>query len=317
MKYKDKQRKLQVQKLLYKHPELFNYDNGGGRYEKYESLIFVLLNGLNNLYPSIQTDVVSYFKKNNIAWWGDDKKYPSGHLLSSQVQCLNFLFALRKDQNAALRLAQLFDETIDAVLHVPGDNEPAFISFEFVFDNRNLLNEDDWNSQRGEYCTSIDAFMIVIRNEKKVLLPIEWKFTESYLNPENKALEAAKGKERQSRYNKLIEDSDQLKTPVDLANSIYYFEPYYELMRQTLLVEQMVRNGVADDYQHFLIVPDSNIELLQKSFKCNSMDILQVWGNQLFSTNKFKHIDSSDILNLIKQLPNYSELYNYLKLRYS
>ena len=61
MAYKELQRKLQVQKLLYKHPEIFNQDKGGGRFDEYESLSFVLLDGLNNLYSKIQSQVIPYF----------------------------------------------------------------------------------------------------------------------------------------------------------------------------------------------------------------------------------------------------------------
>lgn len=316
MTYKDLQRKLQVQKLRYKHPEIFNRDIGGGSYDKYTSLSFVLFNGINNLYPKIQSNVISYFEDHNIAWWGDNLQVPSGHMLSSQIQCLNFLFTLRNDQNAVLKLAQLFDKNFDAVWHIPGDNEPAYLSFEFVYDNQNLLNEVDKGAQRGAFCTSVDVFMIATRKGEKVLLPIEWKFTETYLNPENKAMEEEKGKTRQARYNHLIQQSNQLKTPPDMAQSLYYYEPYYELMRQTLLVEQMVSKGLANDYLHILIAPKANTDLFQNSYLCDPQDLVESWKNQLENPNKFQQIDNFEILELIARLPDYSELSNYLELRY-
>ncbi len=316
MAYKELQRQLQVQKLLYKYPDLFNRDRGGGRFDKYDSLIFVLQDGKNNLWSKIKPFVFDYFKVNEIAWWGDDAQVPSGHMLSSQIQCLNFLFTLRNDQKAVLKLAQLFDEEIDMVWLVPGDIEFTYLAFEFVYENRILLNEDDDGAQRGAYCTSVDVFLLANRKGKKLLVPIEWKFTENYLEPKNKALEAGKGPTRQERYNYLIRESKQLKTPHDVAHSLYYYEPYYELMRQTLLVEQMIIKGVADDFLHILVAPDANVDLLRNSNLCEQQDLVETWKNQLEKPEKFKHVDTSQILGLIASLPNYSGLYNYLKLRY-
>jgi len=179
------------------------------------------LDGKNNLYSKIQLQVITYFENNDIAWWGDDNKYPTGHLLSSQIQCLNFLFALRNDKNAILKLARLFDEEFDDILPTIIDKEEGYISFEFIYENEKLLNEIEEGAKRGEFCTSIDAFIIGLKKDKKVLIPIEWKFTESYLKCENKALELNKGKTRQDRYNHIIQQSKQLKRTENPEYSTY------------------------------------------------------------------------------------------------
>lgn len=316
MSYKEIQRKLQVQKLLYKYPELFNRDKGGAPFDEYQSLTFVLQDGENNLFSNIRSNVVDYFNENHIAWWGDNQLYPTGHLLSSQIQCLNYLFMLRNDQEAVLQLARLFDREIDAVYQIPSDKQPTYLAFEFTYKNDALLNENDRGAQRGAYCTSVDAFLVAARKGKKLLMPIEWKYTENYLEYENKALEGNTGQIRQSRYNHLILESKQLKSPSDLANSLYYFEPYYELMRQTLLVEQMVKSGVADDYLHILVLPQANSELLQKSYVCGDQNLVETWKNQLKNPEKFKMIDSAQIIEWLEQMPGYSALGRYLKLRY-
>jgi hypothetical protein len=316
MVYRELQRKLQVQKLHYKHPEIFNQDKGGGRYKELESMSFVLLNGLNNLYPMIQSNVISYFEDNKIAWWGDDKKYPSGHLLSSQIQCLNFLFALRKDKQAILKIAQHFDTSFDDIQPTFSDKDPGYIAFEFVYENANLLGEDDTNARRGEYCTSIDAFIIALKKSKKILIPIEWKYTERYLDGKNMALEKDKGKTRQARYNHLILESKQLITQNDLQNSVYYYEPFYEIMRQTLLVEQMVNKGIADDYLHLLVTPSENKDLLENNYTFSKVDLQTTWRNLLVYQEKFKLIDNKQILRIIENLPNYKKQADYLKQRY-
>ena len=316
MGYKEKQRKLQVQKLLYKYPDLFNHDKGGAPFDKYESLIFVLQDGENNLYQRIRLDAVNYFKENNIAWWGDNKLIPSGHLLSSQIQCLNFLFALKKDREAVLKIASLIDENIDDVLLVSGDKEPSYLAFEFIYENKTLLNETDYGAQRGAFCTSVDAFILAKKGEKKILIPIEWKYTEVYPEMENKAKEHGKGETRQKRYNQLIEESKQLKTVSDLEHSLYYYEPFYEFMRQTLLVEQMVIQNIADEFIHVVVIPEDNKELMGANYNFTEHDLENSWRSMLEKQNMFKIIDSKDILQCISAMERYSELADYLSKRY-
>lgn len=316
MAYKELQRKLQIQKLRYKHPKLFNQDKGGGKFDKYESLPFVLLNGLNNLYSKIQSQVIPYFENNNIVWWGDDEKYPTGHLLSSQIQCLNFLFALRNEKHAVLALANLFDSEIDDVLETFNEIETGYIAFEFVYENEKLLGENDFGAKRGSKCTSIDAFITALKKGKRILIPLEWKYTEVYLKCENKSIEPRKGKVRQNRYNHLIVKSTQLKTPVDFEDSIYYYEPFYEFMRQTLLVEQLIAQGIADDYLHLVVIPTENIGLLDNNYIFSKADLETTWRNNIVDQEKFKIIDNKQILQAIENLPNHTELSNYIMQRY-
>jgi hypothetical protein len=279
---------------------------------------FFLSECYDNFFNQIRRDVVQYFDINNIEWWSYNKKSdkPTDHMLSSQIQCLNFLYAIRKDKNAVLQLAKLFEPQIDDIYPAITDKDEGFLAFEFTCNNDKLINERSNGARRGKFCTSIDVFLIAKQNDKKLLVPIEWKYTESYLLFENKALEKSKGQTRQASCNQLISESKQLKTPIILAKSIYYFEPYYELMRQTLLVEQMVSKGVADDFLHIFVAPDANTDLLQNSYLCEQQDLVETWKNQLEKPEKFKQIDTSQILGLIARLPNYSGLYNYLKSRY-
>ncbi|MFB6317310.1 hypothetical protein [Saccharicrinis sp. FJH54] len=278
----------------------------------------LLLNGTDNFYVGIVENVCHYFDLNNIEWWKykEDAVGPTDHMVSSQVQCLNYLFALREDYDAVLKLVQIFDPKIKKIVPSNIDKEPGFISFEYTYKNEKLLNENDKGSKRGKFCTSIDAFVIAQRMDKKVLIPIEWKYSESYLDGVNKALEYRKGKTRQKRYNHLITVSDQLKTFSNLADSVYYYEPFYELMRQTLLVEQMIREGLADEYMHVLVVYPENEDLLENVYSFSQSNLETTWRSCLADQNKFKVVDKNNILNLLSLLPAYSELYNYLKLRY-
>jgi len=297
--------------------------------EEFKQASFRNSNGLNgsgyffnnsdeNLHESIRVSAKTYFKENLIDWWSfNHTKYmPTSHMVSSQIQCLNHLFAYRKDKEATLKLAQLFDPNIDDVLPTIGDKDYGYIAFEFIYENAKLLNEDDKGAKRGAYCTSIDAFIIAERKGKKVLIPIEWKYTENYFDCRNKALEIGKGKTRQKRYNQLIENSIQLNFVPILEKSVYYYEPFYELMRQTLLVEQMVKLGIANDFLHILIVPSKNSDLLNNNYTFTINDLQTTWSNCISDQTKFKIIDSKQINQLFEKLPRYSNLTGYLKSRY-
>ena len=157
----------------------------------------------------------------------------------------------------------MFDERIDRVYPFPSGD---FIEFEFTYHNERILGENDKGAKRGVMCTSIDAFIIAGREDKKILVPIEWKYTEQYLMGANKALELHGGTKRQSRYNELIKHSWQLKDYTDMVHSCYYYEPFYELMRQTLLVEGMVKE-----------------------------DFETIWKSNLKHPEKFKIVDSRKI----------------------
>ncbi len=144
-----------------------------------------------------------------------------------------------------------FDEVLPAII-----DEDGYLSFEFTYHNADLLGENDKGAGRGTKCTSVDAFLMAREGNKKVLFPIEWKYTETYdwkdkTNPK-----------RLARYEHLIQESGQLAVPKGgIPHSVYFHEPCYELMRQTLLMEQMVRQGEADEFIHINVIPDGNLEL--------------------------------------------------------
>ena len=315
MNYKQEQQRLQIEKLK-KFADHFDYDEGFGDFGDYRNLPFVLKDGKNNLYKGIVDQVIEYFEDNKIDFWGDNKNYPTGHLLSSQIQCLNFLFPLKNDKEAVLELVKLFDSDIEEVLPVIGDVNNQYIAFEFTYDNKLLLSENDLGATRGAYCTSVDAFIFTKRRDKIVLIPIEWKYTESYLKSENKALEYKKGLTRQSRYNQLIKRSSCLKDFEDLETSPYYYEPLYEFMRQTLLIEQMIRAGIADDYLHVIVVSPDNKELMGNKYSFSSDNLETIWHNCLKQPNKFKVIDTKRIFTVYEGKSLYSNILNYLSLRY-
>lgn len=260
-----------------------------------------------NLYPDIRDTSIKYFKQQDISWWRqeEDGYYPSGHLTSSQNHCLNHLFALRTKKMAVKKITEnatgmTFDEVLPSLI----DNDSnSFISFEFAFHNIEWLQENDKGSRRGTMCTSIDAMFFARKGNKKWLIPIEWKYTERY-DREDKT-----NKKRLDRYAHLIETSERLIIPQEgISHSVYFIEPNYELMRQTILCEQIIAHGFADDFIHLNVIPKGNTEL-RKAVESEFIPMLK-------DSSKFKIIDPLELLAPLEGNNDYKDLLNYLNKRY-
>ena len=258
-----------------------------------------------NLFVSQQDVHSDYFKKYHIRWWNYSKENnPSGVLLSSQIHCLNHLFALRKDKDAILSIVNYatkmdFDEILPSII-----DDDGYLSFEFAYHNDELLGENDKGWGRGVLCTSIDAMILAHKGNDIWLIPIEWKYTETY-EKEDKTCS-----ERLERYEELIKKSNQLTMPKNgkIPHSIYFQEPCYELMRQTLLTEQMIREKKATNYIHINVIPKGNTEL--------SEVVEKEYVPMLKTPSKFIIIDPEEFLSPLRNNTNYSDLISYLETRY-
>ncbi len=62
---------------------------------------FVLKDAALNLWGGIRDDAKKYFADYGISWWKSDNGGPTGHLLSSQVACLNHLYFARQRKEVA------------------------------------------------------------------------------------------------------------------------------------------------------------------------------------------------------------------------
>jgi hypothetical protein len=292
----------------------------------------IFLDGINNIYEPIRNDVIKYFLHNSIKFWharnaSETNDKPSGHVLSSQVCCINHLFPIRHDEKAVLSVAKMLCPGIKEVFLIPTDKySPGYIQFESVTDKDHL---NEIKTIRGSYCTSVDALIYGKHdNGKKYIIPIEWKYTE-YYNNEDKSVEdrggeakgmGSRGKERLRRYSDLIKNSQYLKDLPDYRNSAYFFEPFYQLMRQTLWAEQMIKHNEtetikADDYMHIHIIPSENTKLLDKIYKPSNEKMKETWINCLKNKEKYKIINPKDLLKTMDK-EKYNDLIQYLNKRY-
>lgn len=317
-----KEKECERQEKLIAQSDVFGNVAGGGRFLGKERS-FVLQDGTANIFAPIKQDVIDYFADNGISWWGGSK--PTGHVLSSQIACLNHLFAVKNDGEAVLAMLNNIRPEFTEVLPIASDKKPAYIAFEVVSDADHLR---EGVSKRGSNCTSIDAFIYARHQSGQLwLIPIEWKYTEKY-NNQDKSNEDRKGEpagsngkglERMSRYNELITKSDQLKSLDNYAGSLYYFEPFYQLMRQTLWAENMIKNKMqerlkADNYLHIHVIPAKNDELLKKTYKASGADMESSWRSMLSDQSKYVIVAPQQLLSPIAN--KYAELTDYLKTRY-
>lgn len=317
-KYKKAEELRQIQMVESDTPnQVFNHAQNGGFASWIESNCLhrlpsrkVLKDNSKNFLSSIYCDVLNYFRQHKIAWWhmqGDPSDVPTGHIMSSQIQCLNHLFGIRNNERAIKSILLnatgiAFDQILTTL-----DND-GLIEFEFTYKNKELLGEDDAGAQRGAYCTSVDAMIRAQKDNKVYLIPIEWKYTEAY---EGYDLTCDT---RIKRYQHLIEKSEQLKVPKEgVPHSIYMKEPQYELMRQTLFVEQMIRKGIADYFFHINIIPNKN-EDLRQSVEQNFIPMLN-------NPDIFCCIDPSDFFKPLTVAPFINDpqlriIIEYLRKRY-
>lgn len=308
MNFKEQQRK----KATGLRDELFK-DPGGGQFKKLERE-FVLKDPSLNLWAGIREDVISYFKKNNIPFW-DAGNEPTGHLLSSQIACINHLYFVRQRGDIATSILRGIDSTVNVALKLGSGSDMGYVDFE-VIGEKNYLGER--LHTRGANSTSIDAVMLAeLNNGRRKLFFIEWKYVESYSGP-SKA-EGESGKTRMKTYSSLLNKSD---CPIKTCNFEGLFtEPYYQLMRQTLLAHEMIKAKEynADSYFHIHVIPKGNLELKNVNTaegKLTGKTLEETWRNVLVNPTLYNAIDPEDFLKPAFNCFDCLSLLSYLKNRY-
>ena len=171
--------------------------------------------------------------------------------------------------------------------------------------------------------------MLAQKGEQKILVCIEWKYVENY---SGKAIEK-KDKTYETQRNIYKSLLTMMDSPIKLNLSIendkcdydsefvkFSIEPFYQLMRQTLLAWQLaVRNPlIIDDYIHLHLIPNANVQLLEGKTSpdiTNGLNICDGWKKYLNNSNKYMHFDLQEFIGPAALKCNY-ELYQYLLNRY-
>ena len=239
-------RERERQRLIKERDRLFK-DPGLGLFS-HKPRDFVLSEAAANLWEGIRADAIQYFARNKIPWWNGDENGPTGHILSSQVSCVNHLYLLRQRPDLAKAVLRAIDSEIVEAEVV----DYGCVEFEFI-GKRQYLKEREFS--RGTNCTSIDAFMIgrTAHGSRRAFL-VEWKYTEIYRRQDKY------NTERAAVYDDLIRADDLPFKPIE--PQAFYFEPFYQMMRQTLLGWQISKHEDygCTSYRHIHVVPEQNAE---------------------------------------------------------
>jgi len=188
------------------------------------------------LAPMIRSTAERYFSKYRISWHRH-----ANHALSSQQCCLNFLMPLAEQPG---RLSQLIGRALDIAppdmmpVEDGPDGRPWYVGFEWNGGGHDYLNESKKGKplQRGANSTCADAVVRFCTDQGPEFLLIEWKYTEKYGAP----IPAKGNCERCSRYTAIAFDPNgPLKRNPMLNLKDFFYEPFYQLLRQQMLAHRM------------------------------------------------------------------------------
>lgn len=190
-----------------------------------------------NLAPTVREALVKYFgPPRNI-----ERHLHASHGLSSQVCCLNFLAPLATQPELLARI-------VGAALGITGprmlpveegpDGKPWFVGFEWTGLADYLGEWASGSATRGKYATSADAIVRFEAEGRTETLLIEWKYTEQYGGP----IDPEGNETRIARYTgKTFAPEGPIRGDLDLKIEDFFWEPFYQLLRQQMLAWRMER----------------------------------------------------------------------------
>jgi hypothetical protein len=308
-------------------PVLFSKEaQPAGTYKK-KLFPFCLADGYSqeNIHESFREDAIEYFRARKIPWHDGTKDgLPSPHLCCSQTMCVNTLFPMVTDKELLQKVFQIYYPEMKEPLPFDTD-EPLpsgdypYICFEFVGDKVHFEGENGW-PQRGANCTSLDfAFIFRRYDDKKQLVLGEWKYTEEY-----KSLKLPhKDKINETRWETYKEDFGfwRCSNPRVPTYEHYFVEPFYQLMRQSVLAAKMKyeKEMDADVVVHLHISPKSNREFsdffTSLIFAQYGNTVLEAWKS-IAIQDKFTSVHSESLLTQIEQVAKNKEWSDWLLKRY-
>jgi hypothetical protein len=267
-----------------------------------------------SLYPGFRERILAYYREYGIAWWGAGEG-PTESVISSQVACINHLEPARLNRELALSIARKYLPDAIDVLPVEG----GFLAYEWV-GTRSYLNERRWSSlSRGRNITSIDAVMAVRRDSGMIcLFAFEWKYTEKYGSGRSLVI-SKRGTSRVEIYRTLLERAD---SPIRLGeHERLFFDPFYQLMRQTLLAWQMVEHQEfgATEWLHIHVAPGANVALLEtvtspKLAEFGNME--SAWRSVLVSPKRYVLVAPGAVVPDVAAHDEFGDWQKWLGARY-
>jgi len=276
-----------------------------------------------NLYPTIRESAIEHFSKNNIKWHQGINRKPTNHLCSSQVFCVNFLFPFA---NHPILLAKFFQPIFPEINYMIPVEDGYYVTFEWI-GKKNYLKEKIAKNHirtRGALFTSADSiFMFKSIENKRHIVLIEWKYTESY---GNKSIKYSKYRTDRSEIYKHLFLSNDCPINKDVLPSFdsLFYDPFDQLMRQQFLANEMEKSHEmnADFVSVLHISPSQNIDI-QKVTSPELMNLgdtpIEVWQKLVKNKNRFKSISTEELFTNFQRVdtPKVSLWVDYMKSRYN
>ena len=217
-----------------------------------------------NLYPSLRggLGVRAFFQGRGIHWWRHrdfdrrGAKGPTRNMASSQIACLNFLLPLAGTDDGLLAVLQAIDDDVTGVVAIEDSATGTSSPVEFEWIGVGHAIEGEGVTTRGEFATSIDAFLVAETARGRRAYLMELKYTETG-GSEDKFREAG-GETRRRIYGGPYAASEAFAEGIPLE--AWSHEPFYQIMRQRLLAERMVARGElgVTDARVVVVVPEGN-----------------------------------------------------------
>lgn len=276
-----------------------------------------------NLFPEIRQPIIAYFARNEIKWHDGQGGKPSNHLCDSQVSCANFLFPFfDKPQALAALLHPIFPD-IQEMLPI---EDGQYVAFEWIGEQNYLREKMSRNGKRtrGANFTSADAaVMFQCRDGQRLIVLIEWKYTESYYTHWLRF--AASGTDRTKIYEHLYSADDCPITKDVLPNfDCLFFEPFYQFMRQQFLAHEMEKAHElgADKVCLLHISPAINKDFMRVTspeLRVMEYSATKVWRKLVKDADRFTGEYTENIFGnfQVERFPELKEWWRYIVMRYN
>jgi len=303
--------------VSFQRDELARLRSHADRWWELDSHVLPYEIATETLQADVRQSALDYFKDHNITWWTspydmrtkDMEARPTGHLNSSQVACVNHLEPARVDAAAAARLVRNINPFFAAARVDDG-----YVDYEWIGSASYL--EEPGVRTRGANVTSLDALMCGEHDGQRTLLAIEWKYLESY-GVESVAT-SKHGTDRVKTYRRLLEHSE---CPISVGNVRWlFYEPYYQLMRQTLLAWQMVEHHEfgASDWLHIHVVPALNVAIRHSRAAPDLLGetMADKWRSVLKQPERYVLTTATELLDGVGCKGRWAEWREWMRQRY-
>lgn len=276
-----------------------------------------------NLFPETRRETLAYFDRHSIKWHDGRNGEPSNHMCDSQVCCVNFLSPFSDKPEA---LADLLRFVYSDLVEMIPIEDGRFVAFEWIGEE-NYLEEilsGKRKRSRGALFTSADAaVMFANADGGKHFVLIEWKYTESY-SPSCLKISAS-GRDRTQIYRRLYEAEDcPLSRQLIPQFEGLFYEPFYQLMRQQLLANEMEKaHELGADLVGVLhIAPAQNHDFLRitsPELQGFGNSATTVWSKLVRSSGKFHSIYAEQLFGkfTVSEHPDLSSWWDYITTRYA